>query len=155
MGEKEYDKLRSEEKREEKRMEDLMKVEIMRRKKERCKRRNRELHEHKDAAENIKAKRRKLNEDGEYKMVVQKEKLEREPEMRNVEEKAYKRRRIVQQESRKFLGGELREMELEEEVDWKKRREEILERLNNEEKERLERIEMAKAAEKLGDAQRV
>ena len=61
MGEKEYDKLRSEEKLEEKRLEDLMKTEILRRKKERCKRRNRELHDHKDAAENSKVKRRKLN----------------------------------------------------------------------------------------------
>ena len=75
-------------------MEDLMKVEIMRRKKERCKRRNVELHEHKDATENSKTKRRKLNEVGEYKLVVQKEKLEREPEMRNDGGTTSKKRRI-------------------------------------------------------------
>ena len=42
----------------------------------------------------------------------------------------------------------MRDMEIEEEVDWKKRREEILERLEKEEKDRLEKIDKAKRLEK-------
>ena len=48
----------------------------------------------------------------------------------------------------KFLGGEIRDAELEEEIDWERRRQEILERLRKEESERLERIEKAKKLQK-------
>ena len=51
MGDKEYDKKRDKEKEEEKIMEEAVKLEIKRRKMERCKRRGREIHDHQDSIE--------------------------------------------------------------------------------------------------------
>ena len=52
MGEEEYDKKRKDEKKHDQEMEEQLRREISRRRKERCKRRNQEIHEHQDNREN-------------------------------------------------------------------------------------------------------
>ena len=59
-----------------------------------------------------------------------------------------KRQKKEEPQPRKFLGGVLRDMELAKEVDWQKHRQEILDRLENEEIARHRKMEKAKKLHK-------
>ena len=66
MGEKEYDERRGKEKKEDRDMEEKVRREIYRRKKELCKIRSTEIHEHQEKLENNNYKKRKINELGTH-----------------------------------------------------------------------------------------
>ena len=163
MGEAEYDEVRDAEKKKEKEMEDMVKRDIARRKKERCKRRGKELHAREDAGESMKQKRRKIDVDGQYKTVVQtvteqREEVDRLGEKdQKVRSKRVKRSEEEVTEDRdasaeeedpkmipyKILGQEIKGAVLEEPIDWQRRRREILDRMREEEEQRRRRIEKA------------
>ena len=152
MGEVEYDKQREAEKKEEQEQEMILKQEIKRRKKDNCKDRGKELHEGGDMIENNKQKRRKTDQDT-YKTVIQPMAMTRDS--KRVEEEVEKVAEVVKKKPRKeevppgrFLGGILKDMELVVEVDWQKRRQEILERMEQEERTRIQRMERAKKLQK-------
>ena len=148
MGEEEYDKKRNEEKREEKKQEETVRKEIARIRKERCKKRSAEIHEYRDEKDNTRNKKRRIDEEGQYKVVVQMKKMIREKEETEDAGKGAKKIRKETPAPVKFLGGEWKDMELEEEVDWQKRREEIIRRLEQEEEIRIQKIEKAKRLSK-------
>ena len=104
------------------------------------------MHEGQDKIESNKQKRRKTDND-QYKTVIQLPTETRIPDKEDdeVEEGKLERKRQRKEEGgpRKFLGGVMRDMELAEEVDWEKRRQEILARLEKEEVERTRKIEKA------------
>ena len=78
LGDKEYRKGRDEEVEREKEDERLVKMEITRRRKEKCKERNKEIHpEEQGDRENPMHKRRKVEETGEYRTVMMKKTTER------------------------------------------------------------------------------
>ena len=119
----------------------IIRQEISRRRKERCKKRGKEIHEAEEEMEDRKQKRRKLDEGGRFKTVIQKQ----EPTEKEKEEEyrgERKKRRIeINKKEYKVLGGEWKDMEIEPPIDWQKRRREILARLEEEEKTRLEKRE--------------
>ena len=125
-----------------------MRKEIARIRKERCKKRSAEIHEYQDEKDNTRNKKRRIDEEGQYKVVVQMKKMIREKEETEDAGKGAKKIRKETPAPVKFLGGEWKDMELEEEVDWKKRREEIIRRLEQEEEMRLQKIEKAKRLSK-------
>ena len=131
IGEEEYDEIRVEEKKRERALEETVRREIARRRKENCKRRGKEIHEKEELGESKKQKRRKLNEDGKYKTVVQMttipENLKRH-ETSN--EKKSKRMRITEHEH------EEEEEQVEKEQDEK--REEVEEKTEEEKTESTE-----------------
>ena len=86
MGTKEYDKQRGERIEEEREEEKRIRAEIGRRRKERCRKRNSEIHpEEQTDRENTQHKRRKVAETGEYKVVLQRKMVEREVEKKSRE----------------------------------------------------------------------
>ena len=153
IGDNEYDEKRKLEKIEEKEQEEKVRKEIARRRKERCKLRNKEIHDDDDKIENTKNKRRRIDAEGCYKVVIQRnraEKREDDEEKTEIEKEGKpakgrkKRRKILNQGNEyKILGGEIKGAELAEKVDWEERRREILERLKKEEDERIEKVEKA------------
>ena len=95
-----------------------------------------EIHEHQKKIKNNNCKKRRTNEDGKYKTVLQREVEERdgkEKHMIEEEDKVVSRKRLKPNTPRKILGGVTKGMELAKEVDWQKRREEIIERMNRDE----------------------
>ena len=122
IGEEEYDEIRIEEKKQERALEETVKKDIARRTKENCKKRGKEIHEREEIGENSKQKRRKLDEDGKYKTVVQLTASKKTVERMNTdEEKSSKRRRINEKEIVDTQGEEKeeetdRETEREEEI---------------------------------------
>ena len=96
MGEEEFDKKRHEEKKKERDEEEVVRKEVARRKKERCKNRGKEIHQQEEIEEEKKQKRRKINENGEYKSVIQLNKPEKN-EIQEIEQETMtevKRRKI-------------------------------------------------------------
>ena len=132
-----------------------MRRDIARRRKERCKTRNREIHEMEDKLENEKLKKRRIDDNGKFKIVIQKQKTQKredaeEEEEEGIEaeeglqEKGRKRRKISGKDNEyRILGEVIRGAELAEKVDWEERRREILENLRKEEEERVKKIEKA------------
>ena len=160
MGDVEYDKQRELEKREELEQEMNLRQEIKRRRKENCKDRGREIHEGQDLMENNKQKKRKIDEKT-YKTVIQPNIMTRETETREGEElevlEVTRKKARKEKEGRqpgRILGGIMRDMELAEQVDWQKRRKDILEEMEREEKLRIQRIEKAKKLQKTWELNR-
>ena len=92
-------------------------------------------------------KRRKI-EEGKFKKVIQT--IEPEKKQRDdleKEEEVNPAKRKKAEEPQRILGGIWKDMELAEEVDWQKRRQEILEELEKEEEKRVKRVEKAKKLE--------
>ena len=69
IGEEEYDEIREKEKKQEKVLEEIVRREIARRRKEKCKKRGKELHEREELRKDKKQKRRKLDEEGNFKQL--------------------------------------------------------------------------------------
>ena len=69
IGEEEYDEIREKEKKQEKVQEEVVRREIARRRKEKCKKRGKELHEREELRKDKKQKRRKLDEEGNFKQL--------------------------------------------------------------------------------------
>ena len=149
MGNADYDKKVEKENKEDKEMEDLVKYEIKKRKKEKCKKRGEEIREG-EQTDTI-AKKRKIDEDGSFKKVLQMKKPERREEEAEDPPTANKRKKI--ENTGKFLGGVIKDAELEE-VDWEKYREERKLEVEREEKARIERIEKAERLIKVWDLSR-
>ena len=130
-------------------MEDKLRSEIAKRKKEKCKQRNKEIHEHQDIQDDRKIKKRRIDEEGRFKTVVQtvkhgKEKLKEREEVKvETGEKDHKRHKKNPQV--RFLGGIIKDMVIEKEIDWQARRKEILENMKREEEERTAKIEKSKS----------
>ena len=74
---------------------------------------------------------------------VQHETRDKEEEAKGAGDQDRKRARIEAQPEKIIIGGVIRDMVLEEEINWSRRREEILARLEAEELERERRIEKA------------
>ena len=140
------------EKKEDKVIEDKVRAEIAKRRKERCKKRGSNIHDQQDIIDNNKAKKRKLDDEGRYKVVMRIEKTQREEEILRTDNTSSKRARQDPEEThtapKKILGAVEKNMILEEKIDWEKRREEILENLRKDEEERENRIRKAKNLEK-------
>ena len=66
-------------------MEEILRREIVRRKKEKFKRNGNGIHKHRDTSDNNKQKRIKMDEEGKYKTIVQKEGTEREEKTVEIE----------------------------------------------------------------------
>ena len=66
-------------------MEEILRREIVRKKKEKSKRNGNGIHKHRDTSDNNKQKRRKMDEEGKYKTIVQKEGTEREEKTVEIE----------------------------------------------------------------------
>ena len=81
------------EKKEDKVIEDKVRAEIAKRRKERCKKRGSNIHNQQDIIDNNKAKKRKLDEEGRYKVVKRLEKTVREEEELSTENTFSKRAR--------------------------------------------------------------
>ena len=145
IGNKEYDKERLKDQEEERKMDMLVRGEIGRRKKERCQMRRDEIHPP-EVTENEKHKRRKVNEDGDYKRVLTMKKPEREYEMTE-EKRDSKRRKVEEQPRKKILGPVLRGYELEDPIDWDEIRKKRQEDMDREEQERMARIRKARRLE--------
>ena len=97
-------------------------------------------------------KKRRIDEEGNFKKVLQMKKSERKEEEEPENHENCKKSRI---EPRKvFLGGIIKDAELEEVIDWEKRREEILQDREKEKKDRLERIAKARKLEKVWELSR-
>ena len=147
MGDVDYDKLRDAEKKEEMTMELTLRQDIARRRKENCKKRGKEIHDGHDQVVNNKQKRRKVDTDL-YKTVIQPIAVNREEKSekddKDEKDKTDRKKARKEHSTVRFLGGEWKDMELAEEVDWKARRQEIIDRLEKEERERVEKIERAK-----------
>ena len=147
IGNKEYDKERQRDQEEERMMDMMVRGEIGRRRKEKCQMRKDEIHPPElTEVENVKHKRRKVNNDGDYKKVLAMKKPEREEETA-VNEGAPKKRRIEEQPKRKFLGQVLRGYVLEDPIDWEEERRKRQEAMDKEEQERQARIKKAKRLE--------
>ena len=146
MGEEDYDKRRQEEKRIDRIMEEKMRMEINKRKKDKCKRRGNEMHDFQDLRENNMLKKRRINKEGDYKVVVQNNKTEKNKERyeNDHENEGLENKRLREEQPRKILGGRIRGMEIEKDFDWQKHREEQLELMRKEEEQRLQRIEKAR-----------
>ena len=140
MGEKDYDEKRSEERKAEKIEEETVRKDIARRRKDRCKKRGKEIHEQEEKLFEKKQKRRKLDDEGNYKVVVQNVRLEKDCARGEDEGREESKKRKVEY---KILGGEIKGMIIEEKIDWQARRQEILKRLEEEEEERSRRLEKA------------
>ena len=160
-GEKEIDEKRDKEKKEEREQEIILKKEIARRRKERCKKRGKEIHEHEDEIENNKQKRRKINENVEYNTVIQiKSRLERidDQDEKEKEVGGSKRRKVTIEKEEykvKIVGRVIKGMVIEGPIDWKERRKMILERLEREEEDRKARIEKAARLNKTWELMRI
>ena len=104
-------------------MEENIRREIYRRKKEKCKSRSQEIHEHQDKRDNNTFKKRKLNTEGEYKTVIQREVEIRDRNEKGETEEEESRKRQKKNTPRKILGGVLKDMEIvKDDVDWQKER---------------------------------
>ena len=80
IGTKEYDKEKTKQLEEDREMERVVREEVGRRRKEKCQKRRAEVHpESLGERENTKHKRRKINDNGEYKRVMPLNKPTREP----------------------------------------------------------------------------
>ena len=122
-----------------------MRKEICKRRKEKCKNRREEAREH-DVETHPIEKKRKLNEEGNFKIVKQMKKQMREkPEIGGEDQRPKKRRK---EQTVKFLGPIEKDAELCEEVDWEKRLTEIYERRNKEKQERERKIKKAEMLER-------
>ena len=147
MGDDEYDERRENEKKEDKLIEENVRKEIYRRRKEKCKKRSKEIHEHKERSENNNFKKRRLDEEGKYKTVIVRE-VEKREEVIEEEEKVLERKKKKPNPPGKILGGVIKGMELAKEIDWQKRREEIIEMMRKDEEDRRKRIEKATKLQK-------
>ena len=147
MGDDEYDERRENEKKEDKLIEENVRKEIYRRRKEKCKKRSKEIHEHKERIENNNFKKRRIDEEGKYKTVIVRE-VEKREEVIEEEEKVLERKKKKPNPPGKILGGVIKGMELANEIDWQKRREEIIEMMRKDEEERRKRIEKATKLQK-------
>ena len=150
IGNKEYDKEMKRDQQEERMMDMMVRGEIGRRRKERCQMRRQEIHPTElDESENTPHKRRKVNDDWEYKKVMKMKKPERMDEKDDQEEgKAPKKRKVVEEEPRrKILGMVMKGYELEDPIDWDEERRKRQEEMDKEEQERQARIRKAKRLE--------
>ena len=118
MGEAEYDEIREEEKRREKEVEEAVKRDITRRKKDRCKKRGKENHETEEIGENIRLKRRKLDAGGQYKTVIQmrtKPRDMKDTEEEDVDGREQKKMKVSEKEDELEEDSETRKKPAEEE----------------------------------------
>ena len=149
IGNKEYDKEMKRDQQEERMMDMMVRGEIGRRRKERCQMRRQEIHPTElEESENTPHKRRKVNDDWEYKKVMKMKKPERMDEKDDQEEgKAPKKRKVEEEPRRKFLGMVMKGYELEDPIDWDEERRKRQEEMDKEEQERQARIRKAKRLE--------
>ena len=150
IGNKEYDKERLKDQEDERMMDMIVRGEIGRRRKEKCQLRREEIHPSEiEEPENAKHKRRKVNEEGEYKKVLAMKKPERgeEQQVDKKGEKAPKKRKIVEEPKRIFLGPILKGYELEAPIDWEEERRKRKEVMDKEEQERQAKIRKARRLE--------
>ena len=115
--------------------------------KERCKKRAAKIHEQQDMVENNNAKKRRIDEEGKYKVLKLLINMERAEEEKR-EPVSKKMKRDEQQKPVRFLGAVEKDMILEDEIDWEKRRKEILAEIRKQEEERETRIQKARMMEK-------
>ena len=139
IGTKEYDKERTKQAEEDKEAEKMIRDEIGRRRKEKCQNRRNEIHpEEMVEKENTRHKRRKLNDEGDYKTVLPMKKPAREQNKSEIMrgEESTKRRKVEELPKKKLLGPVLKGYELEEPINWEEERKKRMEYLKNEEKNR-------------------
>ena len=150
IGTKEYDKEKTKQLEEDRELERVVREEVGIRRKEKCQNRRAEIHpESLGERENSNYKRRKINDNGDYKKVKALSKPTRESEKEEKDEQMMtKRRRIEDQPPRRvFLGQVMKGYVLEEPIDWEEERRKRKEFIENEEKLRQEKIKKAKRLE--------
>ena len=130
-------------------MECMIRAEVGRRRKEKCQNRRAEIHpESEENRSNTMHKRRRTTAGGEYKRVLAMSKPIREQEMLIEEEQNNsKRRKLEEQPRTKFLGQVMKGYILEEPINWEEERRKRQEYIENEERQRQERIRKARRLE--------